>query len=144
VCGESTTWTRPSEEEQDAKWWTFGRYKCADEQCEQNVKAPWTHDFFVVYGDASTEYDLQNLSGLWTLQGEERAGCYEWERHEAVLRLEMAEAWVLLHRVKQVKRLGAFYVIVVEPTERGVQFVQFVQFPRPAEKVPLRDTLYNT
>jgi len=137
VCGESTTWTRPSEGEQSAKWWASGRYKCTDEQCEQNVKAPWTHDFFVVYGSASIEYDLENLSGLWTLQGEERAGCYERERLEAVLKLEMAEAWVLLHRVKQVKRLGNFYVIVVEPTERGVQFVQF---PRPAEKVPL--TLY--
>ena len=137
VCGESTTWVRPSEEEQNAKWWTSGRYKCADERCEQTIKDLWTHDFFVVYGSASIEYDLENLSGLWTLQGEERAKCYERERHEAVLRLEMAEVWVLLHRVKQVKRLGAFYVIVVEPTERGVQFVQF---PRPAEKVPL--TLY--
>jgi len=77
VCGESTTWKRPSEEEQSAKWWASGPYKCTDEQCEQNVKAPWTHDFFVVYGSASIEYDLQNLSGLWTLQGEERAGCYE-------------------------------------------------------------------
>jgi hypothetical protein len=134
VCGESTTWVRPSEEEQNAKWRT---YKCTDEQCEQNIKYPWTHYFFVVYGSASIENSLENLSGLWTLQGEERAGCYERERHEAVLRLETAEVWVLLHRVRQVKHLGAFYAIVVELTERGVQFVQF---PRSAEKVPL--TLY--
>ena len=102
ICGESTTWVRPSEQEQGAKWWDSGRYAGADEEV---IKYPWTHTFLVAYGHASTEYDLTNLSGLWTLPEDVRAKCFEPEPHDAVLKLERAEAWVLLHRVQSIKRL---------------------------------------
>jgi len=133
VCGESTTWVRPSEEEQASKWGA-GRYAGANEEV---TKYPWTHDFFVVYGGASIEHDIENLSGLLTLQGGERAKCFEPERHDAILKLQTAEVWALLHKVNNIKRLDTSYVIVVEPIQRGVQFVQF---PRPTEWLPL--TLY--
>lgn len=134
ICGQATTWVRPSEEEQRAKWWTFGRYAGGDEKV---IKHPWTHNFFVTYGSASTEYDITNLSGLWTLPGGVRAPCFEAERHDAILKLQTAEIWVLLHKVKRIKRLDTHYAVVVEPTEKGVQFVQF---PRPERHLPL--TLY--
>jgi hypothetical protein len=67
VCGESTTWVRPSEEEQNAKWRT---YKCTDEQCEQNIKYPWTHYFFVVYGSASIREQLGKP--LWAVDASGR------------------------------------------------------------------------
>lgn len=50
------------------------------------------------------------------------------------MKLETAEAWVLLHRVKSIKRLDTHYVVVVEPTENGVQFIQF---PRVERHLPL-------
>jgi len=131
VCGESTTWVRPPEQEQRAQWWSSGRYAGGNEDV---IKYPWTHNFFMVYGHASGESDITNLSGLWTLPGEVRAKCFEPEPHDAVLRLETAEAWVLLHRVKSIKRLDRYYVVVVEPTEKGVQFVQF---PRLERQLPL-------
>lgn len=134
ICGESTTWQRPAEQEQNAKWWSSGRYAGGNEEV---IKYPWTRNFFVAYGHASSEYDIKNLSGLWTLSGDVRAKCFEPERHDAILKLQTAEVWVLLHRVKSVKRLGTSYVVVVEPTEKGVQFVQFT---RPTEWVPL--TMY--
>jgi len=131
VCGESTTWERPAEQEQNAKWWSSGRYAGGNEEV---IKYPWTHNFFVVYGSASGEYDITNLSGLWTLPGDVRAKCFEPERHDALLKLQTAEVWALLHRVKSVKRLDTHYVVVVEPMEQGVQFVQFA---RPERSLPL-------
>lgn len=125
ICAESTTWVRPPEETQKEKWWTFGRYIGADEEI---LKYPWTHNFFVAYGHASMEYDIVNLSGLWTHE-EETVGCVtNPERHDAILKLEMARIWVLLYKVRAIKRLDTHYIIMVEPTEQGFQFVDF---PRP-------------
>lgn len=92
------------------------------------------HDFFVAYGNASGEYDIINLSGLWTLAGDARGKCVEPDRQDAILKLEKAEVWALPHRVKDIRRVGTDYHIVVEPAEKGVQFVQFA---RPEQQVPL-------
>ncbi len=131
VCGEAPAWTRPSEAEQKAKWWDNPRYASADQQFVQH---PWTHDFLVVYGNASGEYDAANLSGLWTLAGDERAKCLEPAAQDALLRLQKAEVWVLLHRVQSVQRIDTHYYVTVEPVDKGVQFVQFA---RPEQQVPL-------
>jgi len=130
VCGESTTWERPPESKQD-KWWRSGRYDGADDPV---IQYPWTHAFFVTYGHGSTTDDVENLSGLWTLPEDVWARCREPERQDAILKLEIVEVWALSHRVTSVRRLGADTVVVVEPVERGVQFVQF---PRPEQQVPL-------
>jgi hypothetical protein len=131
ICGESSTWARPSEGEQKTKWWDFGRYAGGDEKV---IKYPWIHDFFVAYGHASTEYDILNLSGLWTLPGNARDTCLESDRQEAIAGLKTAEVWILLHTVKSIHRTGTDYYVVVEPAEKGVQFVQF---SRPERQVPL-------
>lgn len=131
ICGESTTWIRPTEEEQKAKWWDNLRYAGA---ADEVIQYPWTHNFFVAYGHASLDYDLENLSGLWTLASDVRSKCLEPERQDAILKLEKAEVWLLFHRVKDLRRTGSDYYIVVSPAEKGVQFVQFA---RPVEKVPL-------
>ncbi len=131
VCGESATWTRPTDGEQKAKWWDNGRYAGTDQKV---IQYPWTHDFFVAYGNASSEYDVINLSGLWTLAGDERAKCIEPATQDAILRLHKAEVWVLLHQVKSVRHVGTDYYVLVEPAGKGVQFVQFA---RPEQQVPL-------
>jgi hypothetical protein len=131
VCGESATWARPSEEEQKTKWWDTGRYAGG---ADEVIQYPWTHHFFVAYGHASAEYDLTNLCGLWTLAADVRAKCVEPAAQDALLKLESAEVWVLLHRVQGVRRSGSDYYITVEPTGQGVQFVQF---DRPEQQVPL-------
>jgi hypothetical protein len=130
ICGESTTWTRPTEKEQNAKW-SSGRYADGNEEV---IKYPWIHNFFVVYGHASGEYDIINLSGLWTLSGDVRAKCFEPEPHDDILKLKTAEVWTLLYRVISIKRLDTHYVVLVEPMEKGVQFVQFA---RPERQLPL-------
>lgn len=131
ICGESSAWVRPSEEEQTRKWWNSGRYAGIG---DEYLKRLWADDFFVAYGNASTEFDLENLSGLWTLPADVRAKCLEPQRQEAVLKLQVAEIWALFHRVINIKRLETNYVIVVEAAASGVQFVQF---SRPSEQKPL-------
>jgi hypothetical protein len=76
----------------------------------------------------------QILSGLWTLPEDVWARCREPERQDAILKLQTAEVWSLYYRVTGVRRLGAHTVVVVEPVESGVQFVQF---PRPEQQAPL-------
>ena len=125
VCGESSTWRRPSEEEQRKTWWTFPRYSSAKQDF---VKWPWTHNLFVIYGDADFEFDILNLSGLWTLPAGIRDQCVELKHLDAILKLDKAEVWILLNRVKSIKRLDDDFAVVVEPTSNGVQFIQF---PRP-------------
>lgn len=131
VCGEAAAWRRPSEAEQKAKWWDNGRYAGAS---AETINYPWTHDFLVTYGSASLEYDLINLSGLWTLPDDVRAKCIEPTASDAVLNLRQAEVWALLHRVLSVSHVGADYYIVVEPADQGVQFIEFA---RPEQQVPL-------
>ena len=134
VCGESSTWMRPSEEEQKRKWWSSPRYSNAD---KERIQRFWTHDFFVSYGFASPEFEVLSLTGLWTLPDGVRDKCFERQGLEAVQNGQKAEVWVLLHKVQRVKRLGTDYAVVVEPVGQGVQFVRF---PRPEQKGPL--TLY--
>ena len=129
ICGESTSWTRPSESDQDTKWWRSGRYAGLDEKA---VKYPWTHGFFVAYGAASLEYDLINLSGLWTLPGDARTKCLE--QSDTILKLQTAELWALYHRVKGITRLNTCYVVTVESVDTGVQFVHF---SRPKDYLPM-------
>lgn len=126
ICAEAPAWTRPSEEEQAAQW-DSGRYTGMPEDLRTYH---WTHDFFIVYGSASIEYDIVNLAGLWTLP---TAGCLAQERQDAVVKFEAAEVWVLLHTVREVKRIDTSYAIVVEPVDQGVQFIQF---SRPASPDP--------
>ncbi len=132
ICGESTSWTRPSESDQDTKWWRSGRYAGLDEKA---VKYPWTHGFFVAYGTASLGYDLINLSGLWTLPGDIRTKCLE--QSDTILKLQTAELWALYHRVEGITRLNTYYVVTVESVDTGVQFVHF---SRPKDQLPM--TLY--
>jgi len=129
MCGSGPSWARPSEEEQISIW-ESSRYAGADEEI---LKYPWTHDFLVTYGSASIQQDLIDLGGLWSLPEGARAGCIEPERHQALINWEEVELWILLHRVKKVRRIDTSYAIVVEPAEAGAQFVRL---PRP-DQVPL-------
>lgn len=125
ICGESTTWTRPSPEVQ-AKIWNDPRYKdfARDDYA-------WTHNFLVILDPESTNASgyLRNLSGLWTAEPDKadpdpkcnapRRG-YEW-----------IAVWSLLHRVKEVRRDANTYTITVEPAGKGYQSV-FIRRMNPS------------
>ena len=127
ICGESVSWSRPSEPEQKAQWWDNPRY--AGVQADV-IQYPWTHHYFVSYGNASLDYDLLNLSGLWTLPADARAGCLEPDTQQAVVNLEKAEVWALGYRVTGINREGNDYYFVGRLVGQGVQFIQFAR-PEP-------------
>lgn len=135
VCASSEDWVRPSEDEQRMTWWENLRYASDDPQTQAHVLYPWTHNFVMHYGSASLEYDLVNLTGIWTATDLEWQ-CDSWWRESrlgtgAELGVEIwAEIWVLGYRVESIKHLGPDYVIVVEPIDRGFQVVDF-QRPAP-------------
>jgi hypothetical protein len=118
VCGESTTWVRPSPEVQ-AKIWNDPRYK--DFARDHYT---WTHDFLVILDPESTNEHgyLSDLSGVWTAIPDQvmdkcsssntRRSGYEW-----------IEVWSLLHLVKEVRREANTYTITVEPLSRGFQWI---------------------
>jgi len=126
VCAKSSTWTRPPAEDMAAKW-SFGRWKWSDQKGEELIKYPWTHFFFVDAGSASLEYDLLNLSGVSREPfDEESKNCIgDRGRNEAIVARKAARVWLLLHRLRTIKRLGTLYVLVVEPVDRGFQSVDF-------------------
>jgi hypothetical protein len=114
VCKESTTWTRPTANEQ-AKIWNDARY------AEHGAKAyEWNHEFlFVPTDSASIQYHMENEAGLWT-EGTFSPTCNNDKRNG-----EWIEAWILLHRVKNIQADGRVYAITVEPTRKGFQSILF-------------------
>ncbi|MBI2845437.1 MAG: hypothetical protein HYX86_02700 [Chloroflexi bacterium] len=135
VCGQSENWVRPSEEEQRNKWWDNLRYATDDPDTQEHILYAWTHNFIMHYGSASLEYDLGNLTGVWTATDLEWQ-CDSWWRESRLgmggpLGREVwAEIWVLNYRVLSIKHILSDYVIVVEPTERGFEVIDF-QRPAP-------------
>ena len=115
LCAQSTTWVRPSPEEQ-AKIWNDPRYDASD-----RTAPAWTHDFIVDYPEsASIGYDLMKLSGLWTAPIKALYKCREKTGPNGSQWIEM---WVLLHRVKEITQADNTYTVTVEPTGRGFQSV---------------------
>jgi len=121
ICAQNLDWVRPSEEEQRSVW-ESSRYSGVDQDV---LKYPWDQDFFITYGSASINYDIINLSGLWTLPEGTRDPCFEEENQDAILKFKKAEIWVLNHSVTEIRRASAKYAIIVEPIGRGVQFLHF-------------------
>jgi hypothetical protein len=126
ICAESTTWTRPTPEVQ-AKIWNDSRYKGYARTAYE-----WTHNFLVTPADsASIAYHLQNVSGLWTAPSEPFNKCPEKTGSNGY---QWIEAWVLLHRVKEVTHENNTYTIVVEPTGQGFQSI-FIRRLNPSAVV---------
>lgn len=121
VCGVDSNWVRPSEEMQQRHLHTLGRYVGVEESIAEYL---WSENFLINYGSASVEYDMLNLSGLWTLPTDVRATCLN-TGTAADLMHSTVELWVLLHKVNAITYSDASYTIVVEPVEKGAEFVRF-------------------
>lgn len=128
ICAQDFEWTRPSETEQRAIW-ESARYAGMQEEA---LQYPWRHDLLISYGSASTDYDLRNLSGLWTFPDKALENCFQ--DRETVLEFQEAEIWVLNYKVEEVRKEGTTYIIIAEPLGHGVELIRV---PRPAQKEPL-------
>ncbi|MBD1879765.1 hypothetical protein [Coleofasciculus sp. FACHB-T130] len=135
ICSESQTWVRPAETEQIRKLQSLKRYgDLASVRAAQTRWASYSVLGFTRYG-GSAFYDYNYLSGLWTIQdatpwkcGVSRAGSNSGQ---------IAEVWLFQHRLVRIEWQGERYVMVAEPTQRGVQVVQFARVERQSS-LPLK------
>lgn len=130
VCSESTTWARPSTDEQTIHLQADPRYsELLDSATAQTLK----HEFWETDAIAFTSYGLSArqepiyFSGLWSLLEQEPAlsQCYDAERIAQINSGQIAELWLIGHQVQSVQWVGDRYVIRVSSVDTGVQFVQF-------------------
>ena len=118
LCGTWASWQRPSLEEQREKWWSDTRYSGLSQGI---LVAYWQGAFFFDYENASGSYDTVNLSGLRTLPAEVQRGCLDPAVQDSVLKLEIAELWVLDHQVQTIMAIEDDYVIQVGPSIGTIQ-----------------------
>lgn len=127
VCGEVQNWVRPSKASQAKKLQSLPRYGAdlASQPLKGLAQRFWQQEVF-----SFTQYGLSlrmepiYLSGLWTVE-DTVWKCYNATSVNQINAGKTAEVWVLSHRVTRIQWTGEQYVIVVQPAQTGVQFIQF-------------------
>ncbi|MBW4469026.1 MAG: hypothetical protein KME45_01330 [Stenomitos rutilans HA7619-LM2] len=127
VCGEAQNWVRPPRADQLKKLQSLPRYaNDPNSQPLQSLsKRFWQQDVF-----SFTQYGLSlrvepiYLSGLWTVE-DTLWRCYNATNITQINAGKTAEVWVLSHRVTRIQWTGEQYVMTVQPSRTGVQFIQF-------------------
>ncbi|MEM9485889.1 MAG: hypothetical protein AAGA83_19610 [Cyanobacteria bacterium P01_F01_bin.116] len=139
VCSEASDWQRPSPDQQAKQLATDARYSALlrDKEFQQLADQFWQHDIlsFTTYG-LSARMEPVNLSGLWSVSEEVWNNCYSQDEGSAINAGNLAEAWVMNHRVVDVQWETDRYVMVVEPNHQGMQVVQFER-REAASELPL-------
>lgn len=139
ICSEASDWQRPSPDQQAKQLATDERYSTLlqDKEFQQLADQFWQHDVlsFTTYG-LSARMEPVNLSGLWSVSEEVWGNCYSHDEGSAINAGNLAEAWVMNHRVVDVQWENEHYVIVVDPTPQGMQVVQFER-REAASELPL-------
>lgn len=140
ICLDLPDWQRPASHVQTKHLQAMPSYGEAvhEEPLSTLVKDWWSHDVFAftTYG-LSARMDPLYLSGVWTAL-EETWPCYDGPQPEQINNGELAEVWLLHHRLLSVDWDNTQYVVTVEPAESGLQLVQF---PRQEQNQSLPITL---
>lgn len=140
VCLDLPDWQRPSQQTQQKHLQTMPQYGAAllSEPLLSVAKDWWSHEIFsfTTYG-LSARTDPLYLSGLWTVV-DQTWPCYEGNQPESINRGNLAEVWLMHHRLVEVQWQQDQYVMTVEPAESGLQLVQF---PRQEQQASLPLTL---
>ena len=140
VCLDLPDWQRPSSHIQQKHLQTMPQYGAAlqSEPLLSVAKDWWSHEIFsfTTYG-LSARTDPLYLSGLWTVVDQTWA-CYEGTQPEQINQGNLAEVWLMHHRLLGVQWQQDHYVMIVEPAASGLQLVQF---PRQDQSASLPITL---
>lgn len=130
VCSETNNWQRPSPEQQQKQLAEDDRYDglLQDKDFQQLANQFWQHNVlsFTTYG-LSARMEPINLSGLWSVSDEIWANCYSHDEGSAINEGTLAEAWLMHHKVVDLQWQDDHYVMVVEPSNQGMQVVQFAR-----------------
>ncbi|MEM8614671.1 MAG: hypothetical protein AAGF93_21865 [Cyanobacteria bacterium P01_H01_bin.105] len=130
VCSETNNWQRPSLEQQQKQLAEDDRYDglLQDKDFQQLANQFWQHNVlsFTTYG-LSARMEPINLSGLWSVSDEIWANCYSHDEGSAINEGNLAEAWLMHHKIVDLQWQDDHYVMVVEPSNQGMQVVQFAR-----------------
>lgn len=132
VCGESKNWVRPTLKQQ------LKHLKILPEftpDSETNVKSNllkghlelvWKNPIisFDNYGLALLR-EVWHYSGMWTLPKSTIARCLQDDKVLKVRDGKIAWIFLLQYKVQNVKWQNSHYVLEVEPTQTGLQVIQF-------------------
>ncbi|NEQ49670.1 MAG: hypothetical protein F6K11_05990 [Leptolyngbya sp. SIO3F4] len=136
VCSESPAWERPSLEQQQKQLATDERYTAIlqDKDFQQLANQFWQHDVlsFTTYG-LSARMEPINLSGLWSVADDVWTNCYSNDEGSTINTGDMAEVWVMNHRIIDVHWEDNHYIMELEPHQQGMQVVQFKRYETEAE-----------
>ncbi|PZV09662.1 MAG: hypothetical protein DCF32_01735 [Leptolyngbya sp.] len=127
VCANLPEWERPSAIAQTKQLEAMPYYgeELDTAPMAELAKAWWGHDFFIftTYG-LSARTDPLYLSGVWTAM-DDIWDCYSGDRPEQINQGELAEMWLLHHRLVSLEWQDSQYLVTVEPVGSGLQLVQF-------------------
>lgn len=127
ICANLPDWERPSAIAQTKQLEAmpyYGEVLDTDPMVEL-AKAWWSHEVFVftTYG-LSARTDPLYLSGVWTAM-DDMWDCYSGDQPEQINQGELAEMWLLHHRLVNLEWQDNQYLVTVEPVGTGLQLVQF-------------------
>lgn len=127
ICVDLPDWQRPSNLDQIKQLESMPMYGVAlqSEPMAETVKAWWSHHIFsfTTYG-LSARTDPLYLSGVWTAL-DNTWNCYSDKQPEQINQGELAEMWLLHHRLVGLVWQDGQYLATVEPMDTGLQLVQF-------------------
>lgn len=127
ICSESPNWLRPTEAEQTTKLRSMKRYASSTNEGKNYMRRIFSRKalVFTIYG-LSARYDFYYFSGLWTYPEDQLWKCYKPQGTiEKINSGKLADVWLFQHKVKKITWKKNYYLMVVEPTDKGVQFIQF-------------------
>lgn len=127
VCANLPTWARSPESIHLKQLQDMPRYGSAlnDEPLKSLLKSFWSHQVisFTTYGLSARTEPLY-FSGVWTaLEG--AAACYNGDQPEQINAGSLAEVWLINHRLVDLQWTDGQYMLTVEPTDQGLQVIQF-------------------
>ncbi len=126
TCAAVADWQRPGADEQSQHLEKDARYATGTDSDSSTASSQfWDRQVvsFTTYG-LSARIEPVDLTGLWTVDAQMQ-NCYTPETTMAINQDNRAEAWLLNHRIKSLVWEGDRYVMTVEPTDTGMQVVQF-------------------
>jgi hypothetical protein len=135
ICVDLPDWQRPNDQAQEKHLQSIPRYRDAlqEEPLLSLAKAWWSHEIFTftTYG-LSARTDPHYLSGIWSAL-DVIWDCYDGDQPRLINQGDMAELWLLHHRLVDIQWLGEEYVVTVEPATSGLQLVHFERHDTYAE-----------
>lgn len=127
VCADLPDWQRSPEAAHLKSLTDMARYGNAinSEPLKSLLQDFWGHQVFsfTTYGLSARSEPLY-FSGVWTAV-DATAACYDATQPEQINSGVLAELWLINHRIVDLSWSGETYVLTVEPTTTGLQFIQF-------------------